>query len=729
MEGIEGLKEIFTGEAEEILQNLEPDIVRLEDGSEPEVINRIFRGVHTLKGSSGMAGFNEVSQFTHKLENLIDKVRSGNLAVDESLVDILLNSMDWIKMIIFGSDEDAALSAKNDLKEKLLEKIEEYRQGKENYTKKNDSDAGTGKTSAAKVAIPVKKNQAAASGLKVLPKEPEGETYGYKFFRIKTKFEESIFAKGIDPLILMEEVASMGRINMRKVDRSKLAGMEKFDPEKCYLNWDITIRTRHTREEIEDVFLFVKDDNNISIEDVTEIYRVPDAVSPYKIGEIMLSENIITENELTNVLETQKTEGKKVAEIILEKGYASQEDVNYALHEQERIRKKIESSTVRVATGKLDTLLNLLGEIIIGQSAISKVAELVGGDTGERLKNALFGMDRTTHEFQEQLMEIRMVPIGYSFEQFKRFVRDTAKEYGKDIKLELEGTETELDKTVIEKINDPLKHMIRNSIDHGIETPVERTGNGKSGTGVIRLKAYHQEGNIFIEVHDDGRGIDRAKVKRKAESMGLVKSSDELSDEKLLSFLFMPGFSTAEKVGNLSGRGVGMDVVKTNIEQLKGSIKINSEIGKGTTFIIKLPLTLAIIDGMLVRIGKWTYIIPLLSIIESIQPKKGEVKTVKGSGEMIYVRDRYVTLLRTYEIFRITPEFKNPWEGLVVIVESNGTYLGLMVDELIGQQQIVIKSLESAVTKSRAISGASILGDGKVSLIMDIHGLVGEMAA
>ncbi|MBN2401095.1 MAG: chemotaxis protein CheA [Spirochaetes bacterium] len=719
MEAIEGLKDIFTGEAEEILQNLEPDIVRLEEGSEPEVVNRIFRSIHTLKGSSGMAGFNDISQFTHKLENLIDKVRSGDLKVDGGLIDILLNSMDWIKMIIFGSDADAGGDKKNKLKEQLLGQIEEYRHN--NVPEKLKIESAVGKEITDK---PVAYKSDTDPGLSSYNEE---EKPGYKFFRVRTGFKESIFKNGIDPLIIMEDLASLGRISTRKVDRTRLPDMKKFDPENCYLNWDITIRTKHTREEIEDIFQFVNDDNQIAIEDLTTNYNMPDKLSPHKIGEIMLSENIITENELSNVLDAQKTDGKKIAEIILEKGYASREDVNYALSEQDKIRKKIESSTVRVATGKLDTLLNLLGEMIIGQSAISKAAELIGGEEGERLKNAVYGMDRTTREFQEQIMAIRMIPIGSTFEQFKRFIRDTAKDYGKEIKLELEGIETEFDKTVIEKINDPLKHMIRNSIDHGIETPDERIKAEKPAMGVISLKAYHQEGNVYIEISDDGRGVDKEKVRRKAEKIGLLKPSDEISDEKLLNFLFLPGFSTTEKVGDLSGRGVGMDVVKTNIEQLRGTIKIDTELGRGTRVIIKLPLTLAIIDGMLVRVGKWIYIIPLLSIIESIQPDKNDVKTVEGRGEVIYIRDRYVTLLRIYELFGIAPEHKNPWEGLVVIVESNGVYLGLLVDELIGEQQIVIKSIDSTLTKSRAISGASILGDGTVSLIMDIHGLIGEI--
>ncbi|MFH0976782.1 MAG: chemotaxis protein CheA [Spirochaetota bacterium] len=708
MEGMEQLKEVFSAEAEEILHNLEPDIIKLEEGSDPDVVNRIFRYVHTLKGSSGMAGFNDVSEFTHKLENLISGVRSGELTTNEKLVDILLHSMDWIKMVVFESDET---EKQGQLKNKLLMAIDEYRQKK------------TGQPREA--ALLNNKNE----NTKNENKQEKPKDLNYKFFRIKTNFEDSIFSRGIDPLLVMENLVSLGRVASRRVYRDRLPDINSFDPEKCYVNWDITLRTKKSREEIEDMLLFVNDNDRIKIDDVTMDYKIHDKLEPSRIGEIMLSKNIITESELSSVLDTQETEGKKIAEIIIEKGYASQEDVNSALQEQDKIRKKIESATIRVATDKLDTLLNLLGEIIIGQSAISRAADQIGGEEGERVQNAVYGMDRTTREFQEQLMAIRMIPIGPSFDQFKRFVRDTAKEYGKEIKLELEGTETELDKTVIEKIGDPLKHMIRNSIDHGIETPQERIKSGKPGKGVIRLKAYHQEGNIFIEVSDDGRGIDKKKVRRKAEQMGLIKPQDEVSGDKLLSFLFLPGFSTAEKVGSLSGRGVGMDVVKTNIEQLKGTIKIDTEAGKSSTILIKLPLTMAIIDGMLIRVGKWKYIIPLSSIIESLQPGKMDVKTVESQGEVVSVRGRYVTLVRMYDLFGIEPEHKNPWESLIVIVESNGVYLGLMIDELIGQQQIVIKSLDSDITNSRAISGASILGDGSVSLIIDIHGLAGDMAA
>ncbi|HXK65726.1 MAG TPA: chemotaxis protein CheA, partial [Spirochaetota bacterium] len=284
------------------------------------------------------------------------------------------------------------------------------------------------------------------------------------------------------------------------------------------------------------------------------------------------------------------------------------------------------------------------------------------------------------------------------------------------------GGDTEIDKTVIERINDPLKHLIRNAIDHGIESPQQRQAKGKPQEGTILLKAYHQEGNIFIEISDDGQGIDREKVLQKVMASGISSKLDDLPDAKIYEFLFAPGFSTAESVGDLSGRGVGLDVVKTNIEALRGSVEVFSEADKGTTFRIKLPLTLAIIDGMLVKVAHETFIIPILSIIESIKPGKKDIKTVENKGEVVHVRGEYVPLVRLYKEFKLPQTIENPWDGLVVIVESEGKALGLLVDELVGQQQIVIKSLDNQITLSRAISGAAILGDGTIALIIDVHG-------
>ncbi len=697
-----GIREIFLGEASEIFENLESDIVRLEeDSGDAEIVNRIFRSVHTLKGSSGIAGFDRVYEFTHKLENLLDDVRQGRQAVDGRLIDLVLTSLDWIKDEILTDERDIAEADR--IKAGLLERIRAY---------KGDE-------------IP-----AAAPAVEAATPGPGLQDEPAKYFRVRVSFREDIFESGVDPLMIIEDLLALGTPVYKKVDKSALPGFETIDPEKCYLKWDIVLRTEHGIDRIKDVFLFIAGDNDISIEDVTADYGGSEgAGKPLKerrVGEILVEKGILNPIDLAAAIDEQQSRHTRIGEVIVNRGLATMEQVRDALKDQERIKKRIEVSTVRVDTAKLDSILNLLGEIVIGQAALSGIAEGFGEESaiGQRLKNALFGLDRTTREFQEQIMSIRMVPIGPTFEQFRRFVRDTSHALGKDIRLVIEGGETELDKTVIEKIGDPLKHMIRNSIDHGIESALERSMAGKDPAGKLVLRAYHQEGSVFIEVIDDGRGLDLKKIRAKAESMGLVRPDEDVAADRLYSLIFQPGFSTAEKVGDLSGRGVGMDVVRTNIEDLRGGVEVRSEEGRGSVMRIKLPLTLAIIDGMLVTVGRSIFIIPLLSVVESIQPKRGHVKTVEGKGEVVFVRDEYVSLIRLYDAFGIEPRHREPWDGLIVIAESGKTRVGLMVDDLLGQQQIVIKGLDSYITESRAISGAAILGDGKVALIIDMHGLL-----
>ncbi len=696
------LRDVFIREAADILASLESDLVRLEDEKAPELVNDIFRYVHTLKGSSGIAGFKSVYAFTHRLENLLDMVRSGKLAAGREIIDLLLVGLDWIRLAIDSGEEAPGL---DEGREGLLKRVEAI----------IESTA----------PIP-----AEAPGGDADPSEEEMDL-GYRYFRIKAGFREDIFETGTDPLMIMEDLFSLGVVVERHTDRKRLPELSAMDPEKCYLGWNLVLKTKSPLQKIDEVFMFVRGDNPISVEDITAQYAISTEdpeIKEKRIGEILVAKGILTDVELNDALKTQDGENTRIGDLVVAKGYATEREVQFALGEQEKIRKRIETSTVRVDTGKLDKLLNLLGEIVIGQSAIAGIAEELDEERGFMLKNALYGLDRTTREFQEQIMSIRMIPIGPSFEQFRRFVRDTAHAHGKEIRLEIDGGETELDKTVIERIDDPLKHMIRNAIDHGIEPASEREAAGKDRNGTITLRSYHQEGNVYIDVVDDGRGIDKVKLRARAEQAGLLKPGEEASEAKLLSFLFLPGVSTAEEVGDLSGRGVGMDVVKNNIESLRGSVEITTRPGKGSTFRIKLPLTLAIIEGMLVRVGRNVYIVPLLSIVESLQPGKEDIRTVKEKGEVIQVRGEYVSLVRLYDLFGIEPEFRNPWESLVVIVEAAGSRVGMMIDELLGQQQIVIKSLENHITKSRAVSGAAILGDGRVALIIDIHGLIEEIS-
>ncbi|MBP8178632.1 MAG: chemotaxis protein CheA, partial [Spirochaetes bacterium] len=566
----DAIRQVFLAETKELLENLENDIVRYEETKDHELIHSIFRYVHTLKGGSGMAGYDDVYQFTHALENVLDSVRNGILPMDDLLADIVFASIDVIRLRLFtDSDQQQMLEKFNLLKSKI-----------------NDIET-----------LLQKKEQAETT------EEPEERKSIYNFFRVKAKFRDDIFKFGIDPLIIMEDLSSLGKIVELRVNRNNVPLLGDIDPEQCYISWDVILKTKSKAEALDDVFIFVRDDNEITITDVTKNYVAEPVIEDVpKLGELLLSRGMLTENEFDDVLNEHEKTKKKVGEIAVTKGYIEENDVSLVLKEQEEIKKQISTSTLRVDAKKVDNLMNLLGELVIGFSGIKRIAEEIEDEKAYRLNNALYSVDRIIREFQEHLMRVRMVPIGPVFEQYRRFIRDTAKAHGKSIRLEIAGGDTEIDKTVIERINDPLKHLIRNAIDHGIEAPHDREEKGKPRDGLVSLKAYHQEGNMYIEVSDDGAGIDKEKVIEKALAKGLLSKNDELADNKLYDFLFEPGFSTSESVGDLSGRGVGLDVVKTNIEALRGTVDILSEPEKGTTFIIKLPLTLAIIDGMLVRV-------------------------------------------------------------------------------------------------------------------------------
>ena len=691
------IRDVFLTEAQEIIQNLETDIVILEeqkDGNTEDLLNKIFRYFHTIKGSSGIAGFTHIYDFAHKVENLLDNIRNDKIQINSDIITIILQSIDWIKYGIFIDEHNPNNDARTTLEKKI--------------------SAALGNQEELHKMLLEESNQ-------VTPEAQEES--GIREYSIKAFFNKDIFFHGIDPLLIIDDLISLGTVKEKTVFFKGMTEFFELDPEMCYSGWHIVLKTEEPLQKIEDVFLFVKDDNDITIEDITSEDEKEPSMEEKKLGEILVDKGIISEKQFDEVLEIQDSTNKKMGELVVAKGFASESEIEGALEEQEKIKTIVQSSTVRIDSRKLDSIMNLLGEIVIGQSSISQIASELENETGFRLKNAMHGLDRITREFQEQLMQIRMVPVGPTFEQFRRFVRDTSKNLNKSIRFEVSGKETELDKTVIERINDPLKHMIRNAIDHGIESAQERKSASKPKEGLLKLNAYHQEGNIYIEVKDDGRGLDPEKLRKKAIDLKLIKPDEEISETRLFNMIFMPGFSTAKEVGDLSGRGVGMDIVKTNIENLRGTVEIDSTKEKGTTFRIKLPLTLAIIDGMLVRVGNNIYIIPLLSIVQSLRPKKEDIKTVEDKGEMIHVRGEYISFLRLYEQFGLNPVQNNPWDALVVIVESGGNYLGLMVDDLLGQQQVVIKNISGQITANRAISGAAVLGDGVVALILDIHGM------
>jgi two-component system chemotaxis sensor kinase CheA len=503
------------------------------------------------------------------------------------------------------------------------------------------------------------------------------------------------------------------------------------------------LETVKDRRVVEAVFEFVREDSKLVIEEVkakaeaeiaadsqrqtstAPLTSASEPSEPRPLGEILVESGVVSRETLDRALSQQK----RVGQILVEQHAATPQQVEQALQTQRKMEaaaqlKKADTTSIRVDTDKIDKLINLVGELVITQSMLSDLGSRFEMRQLPVLHERMAQLERNTREIQERVMGIRMLPIGTAFSRFPRLVRDLAAKAGKKIQLVLSGEETELDKTVIEAIGDPLTHLVRNSADHGLEGPEERVENNKPEVGTIRLNAFHEGGSICITVEDDGRGLNREKILAKAVKQGLIGEHDKLTDDQIWPLIFKPGFSTADKVTDISGRGVGMDVVKRNIEALGGTVSIKTDQGQGTIFTLKLPLTLAIIEGMTVRVGKETYILPLLSILESIQPKADHVKTVVGKGELINIRNTYLPLVRLYEVFSLRPEMTDPAKAILLILETDGEQVAVMVDEILGQQQVVIKSMEQNFRKVEGIAGATILGDGTVGFILDVRGLL-----
>jgi two-component system chemotaxis sensor kinase CheA len=440
-----------------------------------------------------------------------------------------------------------------------------------------------------------------------------------------------------------------------------------------------------------------------------------------KVGEILVDRGAVKPEAVEDALEKSKSTGKKIGEALISEGLAEPREVYKALREQRQIKEN--AAFVRIDTQKLDNLVDMVGELVIAQSMVLHNPE-VQGIKSQTLQKDSVQLRRITTELQRISMSMRMVPIKSTFQKLIRLVRDLSKKSGKDVALEMKGEETEIDRNMVEEIYEPLVHMIRNSVDHGIETPEERDRSGKNPQGVVRLSAEQKGGNIVIEISDDGRGLDADKIRAKAIERGLISSSDVLEEDGLFELIFHPGFSTKDQVTEVSGRGVGMDVVKRCIEQLRGKMEIKSVLGKGASFVFKLPLTMAIIDGMVVRVGSERYIVPTVAMNESLRPAKDAYLTVQGRGELIKVRNQLMPLIRLHQLFDLKPEHHDPWEALVLVVGENGNSYCLLADEIIGRQEVVIKSLGASMRHLLGISGGAILGDGKVALIVDVKGVI-----
>jgi two-component system chemotaxis sensor kinase CheA len=676
-------QEVFIQEAQELLQELEESLLELENDTEDmDVVARIFRAMHTIKGSGAMFGFENLAHLVHDVETAYDMVRNGELKVTKDMLDYSLKTCDVIKELL----EDSSKKSDSPLAMEILDFFRRC-QGAPAPSETNEH----------------KKTGSASE-------ENKKETT----YRIRFKPNENILMQGTDPELLILELEEMGESKV-VAHTTSTPPLEEMDPEKCYAFWDIILTTTKSKNEIMDVFIFVEDDSEIKISVIDNEYIEQDQYK--KLGEILLEKGDITKEALEELISKKKMLG----EMMVEEGLVAPEAVKSALEEQEHIKnirakkQAAESAaSVRVPSEKLDSLIDLVGELVTVQARLNQTA--ASGNNAELHKIAE-EVERLVWELRDNTMSIRMLTIGTTFSKYKRLVRDLAKELGKDIDLITKGEDTELDKTVIEKLGDPLVHLVRNSVDHGIESPENRLKAGKPAKGTVTLSAEHSGDSVLIQIKDDGKGLDRNVLIKKAMEKGLIQENAELTDKEAFELIFAAGFSTAAVVSNVSGRGVGMDVVKRNIEALRGTIDIDSVKGKGTTITLKLPLTLAIIDGLLVQIGKQFFIIPLSIVNECIEFKEKLHRTESGR-RILKVRDDLVPYVKMRDIFGITDEL--PEIQQIVIIELEGRRIGFVVDNVIGDHQTVIKSLGKSFKDVECISGASVLGDGSVALIIDV---------
>ena len=684
--------DVFLEECFEGLEVMESGLLNLDEGTDLEEINTIFRAAHSIKGGSAAFGFDQVSGFTHVMETLLDQLRSGRRQVDRDTVDLLLASVDVLREMVEGlKDEtgpDEAVVA--DLRKRLEAAVEQ---------------------APAESAIETETEPPQAE-----EPAPASEKEEMRTWRIFLQPSPEMFRQEDDPVRLFRELGNLGELKVETL-LDDLPPLEELDPTTCYFSWRITLRTSAGERAIRELFAWIGEPRRLEIEPVEEATRSPEP-----------EDKAETAPETVEARAEEKTPEQAAPEPAAEKESPSTaKEKPAARSKPARSGQNRESNSIRVSTEKVDLLINLVGELVITQSMLNQVSSQLaqqGGPEVEALFNGLAQLERNTRELQENVLQIRMLPISFAFNRFPRLVRDVSRKLGKQVELVITGEQTEVDKTVLEKIGDPLVHLVRNAIDHGLEMPEVRAAAGKPETGRLELSAQHESGNIVIRISDDGAGLNREKILKKAIERGLVSEQEELSDERIDNLIFLPGFSTADQVSDLSGRGVGMDVVKRNINDLGGTVSIQSEPGRGSVVTIRLPLTLAILDGQLAQVGGETYILPLISIVESLRMRPQKLKRIASATEVYHFRNQYIPVIRLNRLFGIAGGTESLEEGLLVVVETDGRLAGLFVDRLLGQQQVVIKSLETNFHQLPGLSGATILGDGRVALIVDVPGLV-----
>ncbi len=714
---MEMVQQTFVAESRELLRAMETALLQLEKTPQDgELINAVFRAAHTIKGSSGAISFEPIVEFTHAMESVLQLIRSGDMIVDSSLVALLLKCGDYVSSLLdclVAGDKEAALEQGGETGRDLLADLNSRLPAR---------SQPQGVVDPARHAI---------------SKRIGGDTVTSAAWHISLRFGPDVLRYGLDPLPFIRYLGGLGEISAVTTLFDAMPEASIMDAESCYLGMELDFTGKVDKETVENVFDYLRDDCSIrilptqsSISDyIARINELPADEAP--LGELLVTSGALTRRELEQALRLQqgldeKPDGtatehaSRLGEILVDQALVQEELVGAVLEKQGLVKKAkaFEESFIRVRADKLDELIDLVGELVIASAGASVIAQR-GADAD--MVEAASTLARLVEDVRDGALELRMVPIGDTFSRFDRLVHDLGHELGKEVDLVLTGVETELDKSMVERISDPLVHLVRNALDHGIEAPQLRLQRGKPVRGRIHLNAYHEPGGIVVEVADDGGGLSRDKILPRAIERGLVAPGTDLGDQEILRLIMEPGFSTAERVTNVSGRGVGLEVVKRNVEALRGSVSIDSAEGRGTLIALRLPLTLAIIDGFLVRVGTSAYVVPLESVLECMELPLEERTRFRETG-YVNLRGEVLPLLRLRDVFEVRG---NPAKREnVVVVNCAGRRAGLVVDMLMGKSQTVIKPLGRLFERLSGISGSTILGNGEVALILDVQALV-----
>ena len=715
MDPMQAIKDTFFQECDEQLGELETGLLAMEDGSaDNETVNAVFRAVHSIKGGAGAFKLDRLVKFAHVFETTLDKIRNGQLAPGPAVMKTMLRSADVLADLVANARDGGAFDDSRSIE--LIAELNAHSEG---------GASEPAPAAQAETQDEPDNNPFAELGWEPvsLAIEPDVNEYVISF-----KPKPELYAKGNETTRLMRELMRLGSLTVvcEIADVPLLANLE---PEQSYLSWRATLRSDQDLAAVQAVFEFVDDDCHLDIEAI-EAGRV-DAPVPAALESETTAPTTLEVEAPAAELEVAQETVAAAPEPVAEEAAASadarptRDATNDLTTPEANASANAAQNTIRVDLDRVDRLINLVGELVINQAMLTQRVLEAGAVKNASIATGLDDLEHLTREIQESVMAIRAQPVRPLFQRMSRIVREIADATGKNVRLKTEGEGAEVDRTVIERLADPLTHMIRNAVDHGLERPEARIGAGKPPQGEVKLSAAHKSGRVVIEISDDGRGIDRARVKQTAINKGLIPADAVLSDSEIDNLLFLPGFSTAEKITNISGRGVGMDVVKRSIQALGGRISITSKPGQGSTFSMSLPLTLAVLDGMVVRVADQTLVVPLNSILETMKPKTGEVYGLGPDRQVIGIRGGFTPLIDVgYELgFRY--ERADPMSGVALLIETEGGYrTALMVDAIQDQRQVVIKSLETNYGHVEGIAAATILGDGRIALILDTDAIV-----